>query len=383
MAFLNQTFDDRDSRFVYQGSWSTGVGVWNASSVGLSGTLASTNDVNANVTFTFPVPAIAFYYYGIPRSHGGSYGICVDCDPNNRVFSPVDGFNATDDGKNPPIVLYSQTFSTPAVHEIIIRNQPDPRGTPAGNSQLTLDRVDLEVPNSNAPATVTLSSTPSPTATNSSAGAASSTTHHSSPVGVIVGIVLGVFAFLITLALFVYWLRLRRRNNELKATSLESPPPHNMHQHSPSLSTEQPYTTSINPTTPSTLWGYAGRNKGRPSHQPMMPSVTSVATSSQPPPSVSTSGVSNGSTTAGAATGTPLPPRHRRHEQDAGPVPVEEDEEEEEEEETLPPAYGQVFAVGRRASRRSRRTLPAPPVLPGKAALSPTQERNNDGDGRR
>jgi hypothetical protein len=49
------------------------------------------------------VPAIAFYYYGIPRCCGGLYGICIDCDPLNPNFIPIDAVNRTDDGKNPPV----------------------------------------------------------------------------------------------------------------------------------------------------------------------------------------------------------------------------------------------------------------------------------------
>ncbi|KAJ8084842.1 hypothetical protein PM082_003619 [Marasmius tenuissimus] len=52
------------------------------------GTLSSTNDPNARLTFIFSQPAIAFYYYGIGRAYRG-----------------VDGLNKTDNGQNPPEIL--------------------------------------------------------------------------------------------------------------------------------------------------------------------------------------------------------------------------------------------------------------------------------------
>ena len=47
--------------------------------------------------------AVAFYYYGIPRCCGGYYAICVDCDPNNPIFTHIDAVNTSDDGQNPPV----------------------------------------------------------------------------------------------------------------------------------------------------------------------------------------------------------------------------------------------------------------------------------------
>ena len=49
--FLNQTFDDRDTTHLkYGGDWVMG-GSYNASNVGETGTLASTKDLNATITF--------------------------------------------------------------------------------------------------------------------------------------------------------------------------------------------------------------------------------------------------------------------------------------------------------------------------------------------
>lgn len=51
VGFRNQTFDDRDTgSLVYQGFWFN-QGTWNASNTGDTGTLTSSNDPNANVTF--------------------------------------------------------------------------------------------------------------------------------------------------------------------------------------------------------------------------------------------------------------------------------------------------------------------------------------------
>lgn len=49
------------------------------------------------------VPANAFYYYGMRRSRGALYAICIDCDPNKPIFESIDAVNATDDGTNPPV----------------------------------------------------------------------------------------------------------------------------------------------------------------------------------------------------------------------------------------------------------------------------------------
>lgn len=99
------------------------------------------------------------------RHLGGLYGICVDCDPSQPHFLTIDAFDSHDNGTNPPVssfcvlmytrgelissiqsLLFSQTFSPPSVHVITIHNEADPRGTPVGNSQLTLDRFELDIP---------------------------------------------------------------------------------------------------------------------------------------------------------------------------------------------------------------------------------------------
>jgi len=55
-SFLNQTFDDRDTTHLkYEGDWVLG-GSYNASNVGETGTLSSTKDLNARVTFVRRAP---------------------------------------------------------------------------------------------------------------------------------------------------------------------------------------------------------------------------------------------------------------------------------------------------------------------------------------
>ncbi|KAK7025430.1 hypothetical protein VNI00_015958 [Paramarasmius palmivorus] len=143
MSTQRIVYDDRDSALKYSSDWYND-GTYNASRVGESGTLSSTNSLAASVTFDFPVPAVAFYYYGIRRSRGGRYGICIDCDPNAPNYVTIDGVDPTDDGQNPPVVLYSRSFKTSGQHRVILVNQRDDR-FPNGNSQITVDRFELEV----------------------------------------------------------------------------------------------------------------------------------------------------------------------------------------------------------------------------------------------
>ena len=54
--FVIQTFDDRDiTHLKYEGDWVLG-GSYNASNVGETGTLSSTKDLNARVTFVRRAP---------------------------------------------------------------------------------------------------------------------------------------------------------------------------------------------------------------------------------------------------------------------------------------------------------------------------------------
>ncbi|KAK0438867.1 uncharacterized protein EV420DRAFT_1486519 [Desarmillaria tabescens] len=91
--------------FKWEGSWE--LTAYDASSINEVGVMAWTQDLTANVTFTFPAPANAFYYYGIPRCCGALYAICIDCDPESSKFEKINAVNSTDDGKNPPFIKVS------------------------------------------------------------------------------------------------------------------------------------------------------------------------------------------------------------------------------------------------------------------------------------
>jgi hypothetical protein len=219
---MNVTYDDRDSVFKYSPGWFL-TGTYNATSVGQTGTLASSDITSGvNVTFVFPAPATEFFYFGIKRCCGAAYLICVDCDPNDRQFVPINAVDPTDDGQNPPVVLYSQKFSVAGVHEVILMNQPDLAF--GGKSQITLDRFELTVPDPGAAtASSTLLSSPSSTpTTNVGALAKSSSSTTSRYLAPILGGILGGLATL--LLVIVIWLLVRRRSrrpvyNEEQASS--------------------------------------------------------------------------------------------------------------------------------------------------------------------
>ncbi|KAJ3576069.1 hypothetical protein NP233_g675 [Leucocoprinus birnbaumii] len=232
-GFRNTTFDDTDTtHLIYSpgGFWNHGT--WNASSTGQSGTLSTSNVLlDANVTFTFPEPAIGFYYYGIQRSHGAVYGICVDCDQNALSFQTIDAVNTTDDGRNPPVLLYAVHFDTPGVHRIILQNQPDTR-FPNNNSQIDIDRFELEVVDPNAPSTLTVTASDASASSISQPTSPPSTSPSSIPsstsknIGAILGGVLGGSALvLIALAVwFLFWRRNRFRRNTINHDGFDPAP---------------------------------------------------------------------------------------------------------------------------------------------------------------
>ncbi|KAF9041613.1 hypothetical protein BJ165DRAFT_1490091 [Panaeolus papilionaceus] len=375
-GFLNQTFNNRDTgNLRYQGFWFL-EGSWNATSVGLSGTLASSNDPNANVTFTFPVPALAFYYYGMKRSGGGLYEICIDCDPRNEIWLPIDALNVTDNGQNPPVVLFSQTFKAPGIHEIIIRNSNDTRVHPGGNSQITLERIDIEVVNSNAPPPTT--SAPPPSTTLPPSGIlgnnplSDSAKANKVPIGSIIGGILGAIVLTSLLFLFGYWYMRSRKRAARARANLEAPPtpghvhsdqlsPSVMsqvsnatHQHNPSNSSDRPFGLVIPP-----------RKAGLVSATWVETPTTSNLHSR---PSMSSSSVISSSlyTDASSPTTVGHGGRRPRREMDGGPLPLSLEEEDEEDDRVLPPEYGQVFGRSRRNTRSARDTLasPSPPSEP-------------------
>ncbi|KAJ8084853.1 hypothetical protein PM082_003630 [Marasmius tenuissimus] len=141
----NVTFSNRDLYLHYENGWET-KGKW--SSPQASGTMSFSDRLNSKVTFTFPQPAVAFYYYGLRRARGGLYGICIDCDPENMRFETVDALDRSDDGQNPPVVLFSRTFDKPGTHIVVLTNLKDTRYNPSGESQITVTRFVLEVDDS-------------------------------------------------------------------------------------------------------------------------------------------------------------------------------------------------------------------------------------------
>ncbi|PBK97227.1 hypothetical protein ARMGADRAFT_1162167 [Armillaria gallica] len=205
MQLLNLTYDDRLTDILkYVGSW-TNNGSYNASNFGETGTLSFTKDSTARVIFTFPVPANAFYYYGIRRCCGGVYQICIDCD-HLDIFDveKVDAVNETDDGRNPPVILFSKSFDTPGVHTITLINHHDKRF--GGNSELTLDRFVLQVENQaftlSVPSTLTSGASSSISATSLITPEASQPNTTSSPAsGPLIGVFGGILGGIVTISL--------------------------------------------------------------------------------------------------------------------------------------------------------------------------------------
>ncbi|KAJ8084806.1 hypothetical protein PM082_003583 [Marasmius tenuissimus] len=297
-------------------------GTWNASNVGQTGTLSSSNDLNATVTFDFPMPAVAFHYFGIPRSRGGLYGICIDCDPNEPIFQPIDAFNATDDGKNPPVALFSKHFDTPAQHIVILINRADQRGVPTGSSQITIDRFVLEVVDDSPSVTslvpVTIQPSLAPFSTNDS-------NETEPPIGAIVGGAIGGSLLMVVVILTVLycWCRRKRQpkssaHNDVNTDASEA-----------SLSTIVPYAL-IDPSMSKEERPKAGESTYTPQRAPRPTS-------------------SSGSASIVAYYRSRRPERWceidvgrrpERREVDAGPIPLEDEGF------TLPPLYEQVFQAG-------------------------------------
>jgi len=212
MVLRNETIDDRQNDTIrYQGIWFT-TGTYQATSTSDSGTLSSSNIFDANFTVDTP-PILVFYYFGIKRSQGGFYQICIDCDPNNRVWEDIDGLNATDDGHNPPVVLYSKQFDDAGPHEIIVTNRKDTRFA-NGNSQITLDKLvytidDGTVSNSTVTTTATIPNTPTGSQTTSAtpSGDGNGSKSNVSVAAIVGGVVGGILLILVC----VFFLLRRRR----------------------------------------------------------------------------------------------------------------------------------------------------------------------------
>ncbi|KAF9550058.1 hypothetical protein CPC08DRAFT_715339 [Agrocybe pediades] len=209
----NKAFTLDDAAFVFQGLWfNTGVKDTNGSNT--IPPASWTNDTSSNVTFTFPVAAIGFYVYGFPSLQGGRYGICIDCDPQDPTYLPIDGVKNIVDDQEVPVMLFSKTFAGPGIHEIILRNEADPRFN--GSSRLSLSRFDLELVNDGTQSSSSSSPFPLATTTSSSPQSSSTSSMLSGHMGAVIGgAVGGIFVNLILVAAFIFYFRVRRRKRLL------------------------------------------------------------------------------------------------------------------------------------------------------------------------
>ncbi|KAK7025431.1 hypothetical protein VNI00_015959 [Paramarasmius palmivorus] len=323
--YKNISFDDRDeNNLKYAGFWFH-EGTWNASSVGQSGTLSSSNDPTANVTFNFPEPAVAFYYYGIPRSQGGRYAICIDCDPNAPNFESIDGLNSSDNGQNPPVVLYSRRNDTRFSNN---------------NSQITIDRFELEVLDTTPVETVTQpgGSATQPTSSTPTSTASGSSTN----VGAIAGGVLGGCAVLLAIIAAAFFLWRRKRQHPAIGSAVA---PSMVESHPTQSTIISPYT--LGSPSQNTLYSSAtastpGRRK--PSHHTSSPSQSTFTTTTSELTS------SDNDTTGTTSSRHRRRRRERRREIDAGRIDEDDDGE------TLPPDYDQVF----RPAPATSQNMPSP-----------------------
>ncbi|KAF5345164.1 hypothetical protein D9758_009668 [Tetrapyrgos nigripes] len=239
----NLTFGNGNPFLKYTGKWMNGT--WNTSN-GENGTLHATNDLTARVTFTFPVPANGFYYYGMKRSNGGRYGICIDdpiCDPASPIV--IDALDRSDDGHNPPTLLFFHKFNDSAVHNITLMNLEDWRGRPFGHSQLVVDKFEIQVPTTNLSASTSSSTLlsvsktpgtsvqstlsalytpppqppPSQSAPATTSSAPPSFTNDASPTGGIVGGIIGALAaVLVFMFLFIRKRNIRRHKRNVESS---------------------------------------------------------------------------------------------------------------------------------------------------------------------
>ncbi|KAJ3910383.1 hypothetical protein F5879DRAFT_983817 [Lentinula edodes] len=230
--FINQTYDATDTTVLhYTGGWPSPQDAWNVSNTG-DGRILSSEDIRANVTFIFPTPANAVYYYGLPRCCGALYAICVDCLSSKApIFETIDAVNVTDVGDSPPIVLWSKTFDTPGIHEILLTDQNDSR---FGRSQITIDRFELQIPNTatssisgtlstaSSLSSVVTSSIPETSSNISSTFPASNVAQSKPPLGAIIGGVVG--ALVLIGFIIIMWVFRQRRQRRYRAPDDPRPP---------------------------------------------------------------------------------------------------------------------------------------------------------------
>ncbi|KAH9479838.1 hypothetical protein JR316_0008433 [Psilocybe cubensis] len=83
-GFRNDTFDDRDTEHLkYQGrSWFL-AGFWNASNVGTTGTLSSTNGINDTVTFNLLLRSTTLEFHAVVVVN---MGFALTATPTNQTL---------------------------------------------------------------------------------------------------------------------------------------------------------------------------------------------------------------------------------------------------------------------------------------------------------
>ncbi|KAJ3915537.1 hypothetical protein F5877DRAFT_81769 [Lentinula edodes] len=195
--FINQTYDETQQFSTIQAD---GLHLRTPGMSAIQGTVEffrqKTSEQMSHSFFQVP-PANAVYYYGLPRCCGALYAICVDCLSSKApIFETIDAVNVTDVGDSPPIVLWSKTFDTPGIHEILLTDQNDSR---FGRSQITIDRFELQIPNTatssisgtlstaSSLSSVVTSSIPETSSNISSTFPASNVAQSKPPLGAIIG----------------------------------------------------------------------------------------------------------------------------------------------------------------------------------------------------
>jgi hypothetical protein len=238
------------------------------------------------------------------------------------------------------------------------------------NSQITLDRFELEVVDETAKSSLTPASSTNTFATSTPTSDASISESARPSIGVIAGgVVGGVIALLLLLALGFFLGRRRRRKdvegNTAQPFDIQRLPPSDMSQHH-SASTI-PYLSS---DTQTTQFGSGRKGLGVSDTFPSTLQSTSVSSSAL------VDGIGSLARSQGSARGL-------RRETDAGRVDVGNDDDDDAR--TLPPEYEQVF----RRNRDERALRAVPPSTFGSDAdgpygsltshshLSPTDVRMN------
>ncbi|KAI3622016.1 hypothetical protein WG66_016027 [Moniliophthora roreri] len=231
--------------------------------------------------------------------------VCVALEGTASPFEDVDALDPDDDGYNAPILLYSRTFDQPGQHFVVLKNQNDTR---KGQSQITIDRFELEVVDDSV-VTIITQNKPS-----SSAGPSDAVDKRPDNVRVIIGIsVVGCALLVVVITIGLYYLRSRSRST--KAISEDS-----------TLMRESDSAT----LTPFSLNSPSQKTRTKPTH----------ALSS--PQSAGADGIGPSSLVAVAPR-----TRRRRHERRAVDARRVEEQEAEDDERTngstLPPEYDKVF----------------------------------------